>query len=411
MNSIPDPVTSAGIVIANRLNLVKPSPTLVVTAKAAELKAAGKDVIGLGAGEPDFDTPDHIKEAAIAAIRRGDTKYTPVGGTAALKKAICAKFKRENGLDYAANQVLAGVGAKQVIFNAMLATLNAGDEVIIPAPYWVSYPDMVLFAEGKPVIIPCGPERGFKLAPAELDKAITPKTKWLILNSPSNPTGAAYTKAELRALADVLLKHPHVWVMADDIYEHLAYDNFEFNTIAQVEPKLYPRTLTVNGVSKAYSMTGWRIGYAGGPKELISAISDIQSHSTSNACSISQAASVAALDGPQEFLQEWKASFAKRRNLVVAALNAIPGLECQTPQGAFYVFPSMKGLLNKKTPKGETITSCTQFCNYLLEEALVAAVAGSAFGLGGYFRISYATSEKILTEAMSRIDKACRALS
>ena len=395
---------------ANRLSLVKPSPTLAVTAKAAELKAAGKDVIGLGAGEPDFDTPNHIKDAAIEAIRRGDTKYTPVGGTAALKKAICAKFKRENGLDYAANQVLAGVGAKQVIFNAMLATLNAGDEVIIPAPYWVSYPDMVLFAEGKPVIIPCGPERGFKLAPADLDKAITPKTKWLILNSPSNPTGAAYTKAELRALADILLKHPHVWVMADDIYEHLAYDNFEFNTIAQVEPKLYPRTLTVNGVSKAYSMTGWRIGYAGGPKELISAISDIQSHSTSNACSISQAASVAALDGPQEFLQEWKASFAKRRNMVVASLNAIPGLECQTPEGAFYVFPSMKKLLGKKTPGGETISSCTQFCNYLLEEALVAVVAGSAFGLGGYFRISYATSEKILTEAMSRIDKACRAL-
>jgi aspartate aminotransferase len=394
-------------VAAQRLSRVKPSPTLAVTAKAAELKAAGKAVIGLGAGEPDFDTPDHVKEAAIEAIRKGDTKYTPVAGTAALKKAICDKFKRENGLEYAANQVVAGVGAKQVIFNALLATLNAGDEVIIPAPYWVSYPDMVLFAEGVPVIANCKEEDGFKLTPDTLANSITIKTRWLILNSPSNPTGAAYTEKELRALADVLLRHPQVMIMADDIYEHLAYDGFVFKTIAQVEPKLYDRTLTVNGVSKAYAMTGWRIGYAGGPKELIAAISDIQSHSTSNACSISQAASVAALNGPQEFLQEWKKSFAARRNLVVDSLNKISGIKCLKPEGAFYVFPNMKGLIGKKTPKGQTIESCNDFCNYLLEEALVAAVAGSAFGMGGYFRISYATSEKVLREAMERITKAC----
>lgn len=395
---------------ANRLSRVKPSPTLAVTAKAAELKAAGKDVIGLGAGEPDFDTPDHIKKAAIEAINRGDTKYTPVGGTAALKKAIIDKFKRENGLEYAANQVVAGVGAKQVIFNALLATLNNGDEVIIPAPYWVSYPDMVLFAEGTPVIVECPESNNFKLTPQALEKAITPKTKWLILNSPSNPTGAAYTKEELAALAAVLLKHAHIYVMADDIYEHLAYDGFTFVTIAQVEPRLYDRTLTVNGVSKAYAMTGWRIGYAGGPKELIKGITDIQSHSSSNACSISQAASVAALNGPQEFLQEWKKSFALRRNLVVDALNQIEGISCLKPEGAFYVFPNIKKLIGKKTPAGKTIESCNDFCTYLLEEALVAAVAGSAFGMGGHFRISYATSETVLTEAMKRIKQACDAL-
>lgn len=396
--------------IAARLSRVKPSPTLAVTAKAAELKAAGKDVIGLGAGEPDFDTPDHIKKAAIDAINRGETKYTPVAGTPALKKAIADKFKRDNGLEYAPNQIVAGVGAKQVIFNAFLATLNAGDEVIIPAPYWVSYPDMVLFAEGTPVTVPCREEDGFKLKPEALEKAITPKTRWLILNSPSNPTGAGYTEKELRALADVLLKHPNVWIMADDIYEHLNYDGFKFITIAQVEPRLVDRTLTVNGVSKAYSMTGWRIGYAGGPKPLIAAISDIQSHSTSNPCSISQAASVAALNGPQEFLKEWCDSFARRRNLVVDALNTIPGIQCLKPEGAFYVFPNMKGLLGKKTPKGGVIDSCTAFSNYLLEEALVATVAGSAFGTGGHFRISYATSEKNLTEAMTRISIACEAL-
>jgi aspartate aminotransferase len=395
---------------ASRLSRVKPSPTMAVSAKAAELKAAGKDVIALGAGEPDFDTPDHIKQAAIEAIRRGETKYTPVAGTPALKKAICEKFKRENGLTYAPNQVVAGCGAKQVIFNALLATVNPGDEVIIPAPYWVSYPDMVLFAEGTPVVTECREEDGFKLSPQALEKAITPKTKWLILNSPSNPTGAAYTEKELQALAGVLLKHPQVLICADDIYEHLCYDGFTFKTLAQVEPKLYDRTLTVNGVSKAYSMTGWRIGYAGGPKEMITAIADIQSHSTSNPCSISQAASVAALAGPQEFLGQWRQSFAARRNLVVDALNAIPGVTCLKPEGAFYGFPNIKGLLGKKTPQGKVISNSAEFCEYLLEEALVAAVFGSAFGMEGYFRISYATSETILTEAMARIAKACAAL-
>ena len=396
--------------IATRLKNVKPSPTLAVTAKAAELKAAGKNVIGLGAGEPDFDTPDHVKKAAIEAIQRGETKYTPVAGTPALKKAISDKFKRENGLDYAPNQIVACVGAKHVIFNAFMATLNAGDEVIIPAPYWVSYPDMVIFAEGTPVEVTCGEEHAFKLTPAALEKAITPKTKWLILNSPSNPTGAAYSEAELRALADVLLKYPHVMIMADDIYEHLCYDGFVFKTIAQVEPKLYSRTLTVNGVSKAYSMTGWRLGYAGGSKELIAAISDIQSHSTSNPCSITQAATVAALNGDQSFLQDWKQSFASRRDLVVAGINAIEGLKCLKPEGAFYVFPSMKGLIGKKTPSGKTIDSCKSFCDYLLEEALVAAVFGSAFGAPGYFRISYATSETQLTEALARMTSACAKL-
>jgi len=397
--------------IASRLSKVKPSPTLAVTAKAAELKAAGKDVIGLGAGEPDFDTPQFIKDAAVAAIARGETKYTPVAGTPALKQAIIKKFKNENGLDYAANQVIAGVGAKQVIFNAMLATLNVGDEVIIPAPYWVSYPDMVLFAEGTPVFVEGKESAGFKLAPSDLEKAITPKTKWLILNSPSNPSGAAYSAAELRALADVLLKHPHVWILTDDMYEHLIYDGFKFATIANIEPKLYERTLTVNGVSKAYAMTGWRMGYAGGPKELISAIADIQSHSTSNASSITQAATVAALNGDQSFLNDWKKSFEQRRNLVVDALNDIPGITCLKPEGAFYVFPSMKALLGKKTPAGKTIESCQQFADYLLEEALVAVVFGAAFGMGGYFRISYATSEKALIESMKRIKEACAKLS
>lgn len=396
--------------IASRLAKVKPSPTLAVTAKAAELKAAGKDVIGLGAGEPDFDTPQHIKQAAIDAMNRGETKYTPVAGTPALKKAIIDKFSRENGLDYAPNQVIAGVGAKQVIFNAMLATLNVGDEVIIPAPYWVSYPDMVLFAEGTPVFVEGKESAGFKLAPGDLERAITPRTKWLILNSPSNPSGAAYSAAELRALADVLLKYPHVWILTDDMYEHLIYDGFQFTTIAHVEPRLYTRTLTVNGVSKAYAMTGWRMGYAGGPKELISAIADIQSHSTSNASSITQAATIAALNGDQTFLNTWRTSFEHRRNLVVDGLNAIPGITCRKPEGAFYVFPSMKGLLGKKTPGGKTISTCQDFADYLLEDALVAVVFGAAFGMGGYFRISYATSEKALVESIKRIKEACSKL-
>lgn len=396
--------------IARRLTLVKPSPTLAVTAKAAELKASGKDVIGLGAGEPDFDTPEHIKNAAIDAIRRGETKYTAVSGTTTLKKAIIDKFKRENGLDYATNQIVAGVGAKQIIFNALLATINSGDEVIIPAPYWVSYPDMVLFAEGKPVIVPCFEQNGFKLRPEALEKAITTKTKWLILNSPSNPTGAAYTREELQALADVLLKHKQVLILADDIYEHLIYDGFSFHTIAQVEPKLYERVLTVNGVSKAYAMTGWRIGYAGGEKSLITAIADIQSHSTSNACSISQAASVAALNGDQNFLQDWKKSFSGRRDLVVTAINQVSGLTCLKPEGAFYVFPNMQKLVGKQSPKGKIITNSAELCDYLLDEALVATVAGSAFGMEGYFRISYATSEDALKKAMERIRMACAEL-
>lgn len=396
---------------AGRLDRIKPSPTLAVTAKANALKAEGKSVIGLGAGEPDFDTPDHIKQAAQDAMARGETKYTPVSGTAALKKSICEKFKRDNNLDYAANEVLAGCGAKQVIFNAMLATLNPGDEVIIPAPYWVSYPDMVLFAEGKPVIVPCMQAAQFKLSPADLKAAITPSTKWLILNSPSNPTGSAYSKDELRALADVLLEFPHVMILADDIYEHLVYDGFAFETIASIEPKLKGRTLTVNGVSKAYSMTGWRIGFAGGPQPLIKAITDIQSHSTSNPCSISQAASIAALDGPQEFFNEWRTAFKKRRDMVVDGLNDISGIECLKPQGAFYVFPSMKKLVGKKTPGGKTIGSCSEFSEYLLEEVQVAVVFGAAFGMDGYFRISYATSEENLTEALNRIKEACEKLS
>jgi len=393
--------------LATRLNSIKPSPTIAVTTKAAEMKAAGIDVIGLGAGEPDFDTPDFIKEAAKKALDAGKTKYTPVAGIPSLREAIVRKFERENGLTYEPKQILVGVGAKQVIFNALLATLDKGDEVIIPAPYWVSYPDMVLFAEGTPVAVECPASAGFKLSPADLEKAITPKTKWLILNSPSNPTGAAYTKDDLLALAEVLKKHPHVHVLSDDIYEHLVYDGFTYFTIAQVAPELKERVLTVNGVSKAYSMTGWRIGYAAGPVALIKAIEMIQSQSTSNACSIAQEATVAALEGNQAFLGEWRKVFAGRRDLVVKALNAIDGIDCPNPAGAFYVFPSCKGLIGTTTPQGKTISNDTEFAADLLEEAKVAVVMGSAFGMEGYFRISYATSEKNLTEACNRIADAC----
>ena len=396
--------------LASRLSRVKPSPTLAVTQRAAELKSQGKDVIGLGAGEPDFPTPEPIRRAGIAAIESGQTRYTPVTGTPALKKAVSEKFARENGLAYAPRQVVVGCGAKQLIFNALLATLDPGDEVIIPAPYWVSYPDMVLFAEGTPVFVACPEAQGFKLSALALSEAITPKTKWLILNSPANPTGAAYTRHELEALAEVLLKHPHVMVLADDIYEHLVFDGFRFNTIAQVEPRLLGRTLTVNGVSKAYAMTGWRIGYAGGSEALISAMADIQSHSTSNPCSISQAAALEALTGPQAFLAEWQQRFAARRKLVTEALNAIAEIHCAMPEGAFYVFPSMQGLMGKRLPNGQIMESSAQFCDYLLEEALVATVAGSAFGMEGHFRISYATSDELLQEAMRRIAKACAAL-
>lgn len=393
--------------LTTRLSRIKPSPTIAVTTKAAELKAAGKDVIGLGAGEPDFDTPDFVKQAAVDAMNRGETKYTAVGGTPVLKKAIVDKFRRENGLEYAANQIVVGCGAKQIIFNALLATINEGDDVIIPAPYWVSYPDMVAFAGGTPVSVACPESQGFKLNPRDLEKAITPRTKWLILNSPSNPTGAVYNEQELRAVADVLLNHSHVHIIADDIYEHIVYDDVVFKTLAQVEPKLYSRILTVNGVSKAFSMTGWRIGYAAGEKSLIAAMTDIQSHSTSNPCSISQAASVAALSHSLDFMKEWVKSFKQRRDNVLAGLNAIPGMKCTVPQGAFYVFPNCSGFFGRKTPSGKVISDSTSFCEYLLEDALVAVVAGSAFGLEGHFRISYATSDAALAKAVERIKDAC----
>ncbi len=393
--------------IADRLSRIKPSPTIAVTNKAKELKAAGKDVIGLGAGEPDFDTPDHIKDAAKTAMDNGDTKYTAVDGTPALKKAIQAKFKRDNNLDYDVSQISVGTGGKQVLYNALMATLNPGDEVIIPAPYWVSYPDMTLLAEGTPVFIECTQAENFKMTPEKLEAAITPKTKWVIFNSPSNPTGAAYTRDDIKALTDVLLRHPHVYIMADDMYEHLVYDDFKFCTPAEVEPKLFDRTLTVNGVSKAYSMTGWRIGYCGGPAELIKAISKIQSQSTSNPCSISQAAAVEALNGDHSFMTPWLEAFTERRNLVVNALNECEGLSCPNPEGAFYVYPSCAGCIGKQTPDGKTIETDEDFVTYLLESAGVACVQGAAFGLSPHFRISYATSKETLIEACNRIRKAC----
>ena len=398
-------------VIASRLSRIKPSPTIAVTQKARDLKAAGRDVIGLGAGEPDFDTPDNIKQAAIAAIQRGDTKYTAVDGTPELKAAVAAKFKRDSGLEYGLDQITIGTGGKQVLYNAFMATLDPGDQVIIPAPYWVSYPDMVLLAEGEPVIVPCAQNNLFKLRAEDLEAAITAKTKWIILNSPSNPTGAAYSRAEMQALTDVLKRHPQVWVLTDDIYEHLVYDGFEFTTPAQVEPELYDRTLTVNGVSKAYCMTGWRIGFAGGPAELIEAMSKVQSQSTSNPSSISQAAAVEALTGPTDFIAEHNAAFKARRDLVVEALNTCEGLACHRPEGAFYVYPSCAGTLGKTTPDGTTIESDGDFVTYLLEAEGVAVVQGEAFGLSPYFRISYATSTEALEEACKRIKRACAALS
>ncbi|MFO1189504.1 MAG: pyridoxal phosphate-dependent aminotransferase [Alphaproteobacteria bacterium] len=397
--------------LSARLGKIKPSPTIAVTMKAAELKAQGRDIIGLGAGEPDFDTPENIKQAAIRAIQKGETKYTAVDGTPALKQAICDKFRRENGLDYKPNQISVGAGGKQVIFNALFATVDEGDEVIVPAPYWVSYPDIVLMAGGTPVIVNCAEAHGFKLTPAALDKAITPRTKWLILNSPSNPTGAAYTAAELKGLTDVLVKHPHVWILTDDMYEHLLYDGLVFATPAQVEPRLMPRTLTVNGVSKSYAMTGWRIGYAGGPAELIKAMAVIQSQSTTNPSSISQAAAVEALNGPQDFIPERKAAFSARRDLVVAMLRQAHGLSCARPEGAFYVFPSCAGVIGKRTPKGDVIRTDTDFVTYLLDSEGVAAVQGAAFGMEPYFRISYATSTEALTEACRRIQRACAQLT
>ena len=393
-------------IISDSLKKIKPSPTIAVTQKARELKAAGKDVIGLGAGEPDFDTPDNIKQAAIKAINDGDTKYTAVDGTQALKKAIVEKFKKENNLEYTADQVTVGAGGKHVIYNAMMATLNEGDEVIVPAPYWVSYPDIVLLAGGKPVVMECNEKQGFKINPSDLEKFITPKTKWIILNSPSNPTGACYTEKDIREIAKVLENHPHVYILSDDIYEHVTYEGFKFFTIAQIE-SLKERVLTMNGVSKSYSMTGWRIGYAAGPKEIIKAIAKIQSQSTSNPTSISQAAAVEALNGKQDFIQERAKSFRERRDFVVDSLNDIKGISCLKPEGAFYVFPSCKKLLGKKTK----LKTDKDFVEKLLENSEVAVVQGSAFGLDGYFRISYATSMENLRKAMERIKSFCDSLT
>jgi len=396
--------------LSDTLSRVKPSPTIAVSNLAADLKAQGKDVIGLGAGEPDFDTPQNIKDAAKAALDAGRTKYTAVDGIAELKQAICKKFERENGLSYKPSQVSVGTGGKQILYNALMATLNPGDEVIIPAPYWVSYPDMVLLAGGTPVIATATIETNFKLTPEALEAAITPKTKWFIFNSPSNPTGAGYTRAELKALTDVLLRHPHVWIMSDDMYEHLVFDGFEFCTPAEVEPTLYERTLTCNGVSKAYAMTGWRIGYAAGPENLIGAMRKIQSQSTSNPSSVSQWAAVEALNGPQDFLADNVALFLRRRNLVVEMLNAAEGITCPTPDGAFYVYPSIAGCIGKTSPDGKKIDTDEDFATALLEEEGVAVVFGGAFGLSPNFRVSYATSDENLREACSRIQRFCAGL-
>ncbi len=393
-------------IVSNSLKRIKPSPTMAVTSKAREMRAAGRDVIGLGAGEPDFDTPDNIKEAAIEAIKRGDTKYTAVDGTIDLKKAIQAKFSRENGLSYELDQITVGTGGKQVLYNAFMATVNKGDEVIIPAPYWVSYPDIILLAGGKPKIVKCDEKDNFKLTPKKLEKAISKKTKWIILNSPSNPTGSAYTKKEIEELSKILLKYKKIYILSDDIYEHITYDNFNFFTIAQIKT-LKDRTLTMNGVSKSYSMTGWRIGYAAGPKEIIKAIAKIQSQSTSNPTSISQAAAVEALNGIQDFIQERANSFRERRDFVVNSLNNMNGISCLKPEGAFYVFPSCKKLLGKKTK----LKTDKDFVEKLLEKSEVAVVQGSAFGLDGYFRISYATSMENLKRAMERIKSFCGSLT
>ncbi len=402
---------AADLRLSDAVNRVAPSATIAVTTKAAELKRAGQDVIGLGAGEPDFDTPDHIKQAAIEAIQSGKTKYTPADGLPELKEAICAKFKRDNNLTYTPAQVHVAPGGKPVIFNAMVSTLNPGDEVIIPSPYWVSYPDMVKLAGGTPVTVSCGADSNYKLSPKALEAAITPKTKWLILNSPSNPTGMAYTGDELKALADVLLRHPQVWILTDDMYEFLVYDGFEFATIAEVEPKLYDRTLTMNGVSKAYAMTGWRIGYAAGPEKLIATMRKVISQTTSNPCSISQWAAIAALNGPHDFLAERNTAFARRRDLCVEELNKAEGLSCIKPEGAFYVYPSCAGTIGKTAPSGKVIETDADFAAELLENQNVAVVFGTAFGQGPAFRISYATSEEALKKALSRIQTFCKSLT
>ena len=398
-------------ILAERINKIAPSPTMAVTARARELKAAGKDIIGLGAGEPDFDTPEHVKEAAVKALADGYTKYTDVPGSIELREAICNKFQRENSLRYTPDQIQVGCGGKQNIFNAIVATIEEGDEVIVPAPYWVSYPDIVLLAGGNPIVLPCSIENNFKINPEQLEAVITPKTKWLILNSPSNPTGAAYTKEEIKGLAKVLVQHPHVWIMTDDIYEHILYDGFEFSTIAEVEPQLYDRTLTLNGLSKAFSMTGWRVGYAAGPVGLIKAMNKIQSQSTSHTSSISQAASIAALNGPMDFLVERNQVFMERRDLVVEALSSIKGFKCLKPEGAFYVYPDCSGVIGKKSPEGHEIKDDSDLATYLLEAAGVAVVFGEAFGLSPFFRISYATGTDLLEDACQRIAEACSDLN
>jgi aspartate aminotransferase len=393
--------------LAESLGRIQPSPTIAVTQKARDLKAAGRDVIGLGAGEPDFDTPDNIKEAAIAAIRRGETKYTAVEGIPELRAAIAKKFKRENGLDYTPAQTFVSPGGKMIVYNALLATLNPGDEVICVAPYWVSYPDIVLLGSGKPVIVTAKIEDGFRLTPQALEAAITPKTKWIVFNQPCNPSGACYTRAQLKALTDVLMKHPHVWILTDDMYEHLVYGGFEFATIAQVEPNLYDRTLTMNGVSKAYAMTGWRIGYCAGPEPLIKAMAKLQSQSASNASSIAQWASVEALNGPQDFIPKFQKIFEERRDLVVSMLNQASGIECPKPEGAFYVYPTIRKLIGKKAKSGKVIATDEDFASELLEQEGVAVVHGAAFGLSPFFRISYATSNQALEEACRRIQRFC----
>lgn len=396
--------------ISATLSRVKPSPTIAMTTLAGELKAQGKDVISLSAGEPDFDTPENIRAAGIAAINAGKTRYTAPDGIPELKEAICAKFARENGLDYTPKQVSVGTGGKQNLYNALMATLDPGDEVIIPAPYWVSYPDMVLLAGGTPVAVQTSIENGFRLTADELEAAITPRTKWFIFNSPSNPTGAGYSRDQLKALTDVLVRHPHVWVMSDDMYEHLAYDDFEFCTPAEVEPALYDRTLTCNGVSKAYAMTGWRIGYAAGPEPLIAAMRKVQSQSTSNPCSISQWAAVEALNGPQDFLATNNEAFKRRRDLVVSMLSEIEGVTCPVPEGAFYVYPSIAGLIGKTTAEGRLIANDEDFATALLEDTGVAVVFGAAFGLSPNFRVSYAASDEMLRDACSRIQTFCKSL-
>ncbi|MFG6079574.1 pyridoxal phosphate-dependent aminotransferase [Paracoccus litorisediminis] len=396
--------------LSQTLARVKPSPTIAITGRARELAAEGRDIISLSAGEPDFDTPEHIREAGKAAIDQGYTRYTAVDGIPELKRAICDKFRRENGLDYTPAQITVGTGGKQILYNALMATLNPGDEVIIPAPYWVSYPDMVLLAGGTPVVIEGAMENGYRITPEQLEAAITPKTKWLILNSPSNPTGAGYAETHMRGLTDVLMRHPHVWVLTDDIYEHLVFDDFKFVTPAQVEPGLKDRTLTMNGVSKSYAMTGWRIGYGAGPVELIKAMGKLQSQSTSNPTSISQYAALAALEGPQDYLETSRAVFQRRRDLVVAGLNACPGITCPVPEGAFYVYPSIRDLIGKTSAGGTLIADDEAFATALLDETGVAVVFGAAFGLSPHYRISYATSDEVLTDACDRIRRFCEGL-